>query len=333
VIRFALPSKGALYDSTLLFLESCGLKVSRPNPRQYTATIRNLPGAEILLHRPADIVQKVVTGDVDLGITGLDLLRELAGDEPNVVLAEPDLGFGRSDLVIAVPEAWVDVQNWADVADLAAEFATAGRQLRIATKYPNLVRAFCYAGGVNVFSLVDSQGATEAAPALGYADLIADITETGTTLRENRLKVVAGTTILASEACLITGKRQLKQHPAKLAAIQTVLELIEARRRARAYAQIIANVPGDDASVVAARVVESADLQGLHGPTIASVYPGDGAKEGSWYAVSVVVPSDRVLPAVAHLRQVGSTGIVVLPLQYAFGEQSTAFARLLEALQ
>ncbi len=183
-----------------------------------------------------------------------------------------------------------------------------------------------------MFSLVDSQGATEAAPALGYADLIADITETGTTLRENRLKVVAGTTILASQACLIAGKRQLKRHPAKLASIQTVLELIEARRRARGYAQIIANVPGDEPSIVAARVVESADLQGLHGPTVAPVYPGGGAKTGSWYAVSVVVPADRVLPAVAHLREVGSTGIVVLPLQYAFAERSDAFAGLLEAL-
>ena len=333
MIRFAIPSKGALYDSTLLFLESCGLKVSRPNPRQYTATIRGLSGAEVLLHRSADIVQKVVAGDVDLGITGLDLLRELAGDEPDVIVADPDLGFGRSDLVMAVPEAWVDVQTWADIADLAAEFAASGRQLRIATKYPNLVRAFCYSGGINVFSVVDSQGATEAAPVLGYADLIADITETGTTLRENRLKVVAGTTILRSQACLVASRRALRQNPSRLASIQTVLELIEARRRARGYAQIIANVPGVDASDVASRVAASPDLQGLEGPTVAAVYPQHKDYSGSWFSVSVVVVSERVLPAVTHLRKLGSTGIVVLPLQYAFGEQSEAFVRLLEALE
>src|SRR3712207_3539782 len=162
MIRFAIPSKGTLYDGTLQFLESCGLKVSRPNPRQYTARIRGLPNTEILLHRPTDIVQKIVLGDVDIGITGLDLVREYAGDEPNLLVADANLGFGRSDLIIAAPEAWVDIQSWSDIADLAAEFAVSGRQLRIATKYSNLVRSFCYNNGINVFTLVDSQGATEA---------------------------------------------------------------------------------------------------------------------------------------------------------------------------
>ena len=332
MIRFAIPSKGSLYDSALLFLEGCGLKVSRPNPRQYTAHIRSLPETEILLHRPSDIVQKVVAGDIDLGITGLDLVREFAGDEPNLIVADANLGFGRTDLVMAVPEAWVDVHTWSDVADLAAEFAAAGRQLRIATKYPNLVRDFCYHGGVNVFTLIDSQGATEAAPVLGYADLIADITETGTTLRENRLKIVAGTTILRSQACLIVGRRALRQDPRKLAVVQTVLELIEARRRARGFAQLIANVPGTSAEAVAARVVESPDLGGLQGPTVAPVYPSAAASAEQWFAVSLIVAADRVLPAVEHLRGLGSTGIVVLPVQYAFGEHSEAFRRLHEAL-
>ena len=341
-IRFAIPSKGDIYDATTRFLEGCGLKVSRPNPRQYTARIRALPEAEVLLHRPADIVQKVATGDIDLGITGLDYVQELAGDEPNVIVAEPNLGFSRVDLVLAVPEAWVDVQTWADVADLAAEWAAMGRQLRIATKYPNLVRTFCYTNGVNVFTLVDSQGATEAAPALGYADLIADITETGTTLRENRLKIVAGTTILQSQACLIAGRDALRQSPAKLAAVQTVLELVEARQRARGFAQLIANVPGDSAAAVATQVTRSADLTGLQGPTVASVYPRAATEEhaeppssrpgAQWFAVSVIVAADRTLASVAHLRTLGSTGIVVLPLQYAFGERSESFRRLLDAL-
>jgi ATP phosphoribosyltransferase len=330
MIRFAIPSKGALYEGTLQFLESCGLKVSRPNPRQYTATIRTLPGVEVVLQRVSDIVQMVAAGDVDLGVTGLDVVREYAGDEPNVLVADANLGFGRSELVMAVPEAWVDVQGWPDLADLAAEFANSGRQLRIATKFPNLVRDFCYRGGVNVFTLIDSQGATEAAPALGYADLIADTTETGTTLRENRLKIVAGTTILQSQACLIAGRRALRQDPAKLEVVQAVLELIEARRRARGYAQLIANVPGPSAEQVAARVTESPDLGGLQGPTVAPVYGRDTASH--WFAISVIVGADRILPAVEHLRKLGSTGIVVLPLQYAFGEQSESFRALSKAV-
>ncbi len=333
MIRFAMTSKGALYDGTLQFLEACGLKVSRPNPRQYTAHIRALPEAEVFLHPAADIVRKVANGDVDFGITGLDLVRELAADEPNVIVADPNLDFGRSDLVMAVPEAWVDVQSWEDVADLAAEFASSGRQLRIATKYPTLVRAFCYNGGVNVFTLVDSQGATEAAPSLGYADLIADITTTGTTLRENRLKIVAGSTILRSQACLIAGRQALQEDPAKLEAVRMVLELIEARRRGRSFAQVIANVPGASAAAVAERVTESPDLGGLHGPTIAPVYGRGGDAAPDWFAVSLVVAAGRILPAVAHLRSLGSTGIVVVPLQYAFTDQSETFQRLLEALK
>ncbi|HEX6291335.1 MAG TPA: ATP phosphoribosyltransferase [Herpetosiphonaceae bacterium] len=336
MLRFAIPSKGSLYDAATRFLESSGLKVSRPNPRQYTARIRSLPDAEVLLHRPADIVQKVAAGDVDLGITGLDLVAELAGDDQNLLIADEDLGFGGVDLVLAVPEAWVDVQSRHDLADLAAEWAAEGRQLRIATKYPNLVRAFCYRQGINVFTLVDSQGATEAAPALGYADLIADITETGTTFRENRLKIVAGTTMLRSQACLICGRRALRQDSQKLATVKTILELIEARRRARGFAQVIANVPGASVADVGRRIVAVPDLAGLQGPTVAPVFDktrldaaaGDGGS--GWYSISIVVHSDRTLPAVEHLRSLGSTGIVVLPLHYVFGDRSDSFSRLLE---
>lgn len=337
MVRFAIPSKGSLYDAALGFLESSGLKVSRPNPRQYTARIKALPQVEVLLHRSADVVQKVMAGDVDIGITGLDLLSELAADEPNVVIAVEDLGFGGVDLVLAVPEAWVDVQSWRDLADLAAEWAAEGRQLRIATKYPNLVRSFCYRQGINVFTLVDSQGATEAAPALGYADLIADITETGTTFRENRLKIVAGTTMLRSQACLIVGRRAMRQDPAKLATVKAILELIEARRRARSFAQIIANVPGSDVSDVGRRIVAVPELAGLQGPTIAPVFDKTANRAGehappSWYSVSLVVQSDRTLGAVEHLRSLGSTGIVVLPLHYVFGDRSDTFTRLQEQL-
>jgi ATP phosphoribosyltransferase len=290
----------------------------------------------VLLHRPTDIVYKVANGDVDLGITGLDLVREYGADEPNIVVADAHLGFGRSDLIMAVPEAWVDVQSWADLADLAAEYAAAGQQLRIATKYRNLVRSFCYQRGVNVFALIDSQGATEAAPALGYADMIADITETGTTLRENRLKIVAGTRILRSQACLIAGRRALRQDRTKLEVTRTVLELVEARRKARGQAQVIANVPGLSAAAVAERMMESPDLRGLQGPTIASVYSAPGAvarPPQDWFAVSIIVQGDRVLAAVEQLRTIGSTGIVVLPLQYAFADQSEAVRNLVQELE
>lgn len=333
-LRFAIPSKGALYDETLGFLESSGLKVSRPNPRQYTARIKALPGIEVWLHRAAEIVQKVAAGDVDIGITGLDLVRELADDDANILLADEDLGYGGADLVLAVPEAWVDVQSWHDLADLAAEWAGEGRQLRIATKFHNLVRQFCYSRGINVFTLVDSQGATEAAPALGYADLIADITETGTTFRENRLKIVAGTTILRSQACLIAGRAALRHDATKLGVVKAVLERIEARRRARGYEQVIANVPGASLDAVGEQIVAVPELAGLRGPTIAPVFDKEAAtSQGSgWHSVSLVVRSDQMLRVVDHLRAIGSTGIVVLPVHYVFGDRSDAFTRLQEQI-
>ena len=141
-LRFAIPSKGSLYDGAIAFLDSCGLKVSRPNPRRYTAGIRALPEAEVRLHRPPDIVEKVAEGEIDIGVSGLDLVEELRGDRDDLLLLYDDLGFGSAELVVAVPEAWIDVSSWHDLADLAVELHAQGRPLRIATKYSALIRRF-----------------------------------------------------------------------------------------------------------------------------------------------------------------------------------------------
>src|SRR5215217_2979362 len=277
-LRFAIPSKGSLYDGAITFLDSCGLKVSRPNPRRYTAGIRALPEAEVLLHRAPDIVEKVAEGEIDIGVSGLDLVEELRGDSDDLLVLYDDLGFGGAELVVAVPESWIDVSSWHDLADLAVELHAQGRPLRIATKYAALISRFCYANGINFFRLIDSQGATEAAPGLGYADMVADITETGTTLRDNQLKIVGGP-ILRSQACLIGSRRSLRANPARLAAVQAILELVEARLRARAYVQVIANLPGESVEEVGRRVVVQPDLAGLQGPTVAPVVVGQAHAE------------------------------------------------------
>jgi ATP phosphoribosyltransferase len=266
-----------MYDGSVAFLEGCGLRVTRSNPRRYTATIKALPGTEVLLHRPADIVEKVAEGEIELGISGLDLVEEQRGDRDELLVIYDDLGFGRAELVMAVPETWIDVTSWHDLADLALELHAQGRPLRVATKYPSLVRRFCYAQGINHFRLVDSQGATEAAPGLGYADTIADITETGTTLRENQLKILGGP-LLRSQACLIANRGSLAANPAARAAVKTLLELVEARQRARGYVQVTANLPGESIEDVGRRVAARPDLAGLQGPTVAPMWssgPGD----------------------------------------------------------
>lgn len=331
MLRFAVPSKGALADETLRFLESCGLKVARPNPRRYTASIKTLPDVEVLLHRAPDIVEKVAAGTIDLGVSGYDLVEELGGESDDLVVAYDDLGFGYCELVLAVPDSWIDVTSWQDVADLAAEYARAGRQLRIATKFPNLARQWCSEHDINVFALVDSQGATEAAPALGYADIIADLTATGTTLRDNHLKMINGGTLLQAQACLIANRRTLAADPARQRIVQSILELIEARRRARTYVSVIANVPGESVAEVGARVASYPELAGLQGPTVAPVWNKDGSGAG-WFAVSLVVDAAIVLSAVEHLRAIGSSGITVLPVHYVFADQAQSFAKLREEM-
>lgn len=331
-LRFAIPSKGSLYDGTIAFLESCGLKVSRPNPRRYTASIRALPDAEVLLHRAHDIVEKVVDGEIDLGVTGLDLVEELRGDRDELLVVFEDLGFGAAELVVAVPEAWIDVTSALDLADLAVEMHAQGRPLRIATKYHALARRFCYANRINYFRLIDSQGATEAAPGLGYADIIIDITETGTTIRDNQLKIVGGP-LLRSQACLVASRRSLRARPAALEATRMILELMEGRRRARRFVQVTANIAGESVADVGRRVASRPELAGMQGPTVAPVWPGPGGSgAATWFMVTLIVPQERVMALVDHLRGLGGDGIAVTPAQYVFESRCAAFERLLAEL-
>jgi ATP phosphoribosyltransferase len=333
MLRFAIPSKGAGYDAALALLESCGLRVVRANPRQYTATLRGLAGVEVLLHRPADIVEKVSEGGIDLGITGYDLVAEQRGDDANLLLVLDDLGFWRVELVFAVPQGWVDVSGWRDLADLAVELRAQGRRLRIATKYPQTVRRFCQAQGITYFELIDSQGATEAAPSLGYADIIADITETGTAIRDNKLKIVGGP-ILRSQAVLVGSRRTLRNDASKLELVRQLLELIEARRRGRLFYSLTANLPGASLEAVGRDVTARVELAGLQGPTIAPVWSkfavtGAGPE---WYAVNVVVPQEELLPAIDHLRRIGAVSISTVQVQHVFHAQSDAYVRLCAAL-
>lgn len=330
-LRFAIPSKGSGYDATLALLDSCGLRVARANPRQYTATLRGLPDTEVLLHRPIDIVSKVADGTIDIGITGLDLVYEHADDDDELLVITDDLGFWRVELVFAVPQGWVDVNTWADLADLAVEFQSQGRRLRIATKYTQTVRRFCYQHGINSFELIESQGATEAAPALGYADLIADITETGTAIRENRLKIVGGP-LMRSQAALVGSRRALRGNRANLERVRQLCDLIEARRRGRLHYSLTANIAGASAESVGRLVAARQELAGLQGPTIAPVWNKFGESDVSWFAVNLIVLQDELLPAVDHLRTIGASSISALAVQHVFRAESEAYTRLLARL-
>ncbi len=332
-LRLAVSSKGGYEEATSRFLERCGMPIWRPNPRQYVGKLSGLPDVEVLFQRTEDIVRKVAEGSADIGITGLDLVTENGQDEPNLVVVMDDLGFRRCELVLAVPEGWLDIITVADLADLSIDLKRTGRTLRVATKFPNLTRDFLYQHGVNYFSLVDAHGALEAAPVLGYADIISDLSETGVTLRDNRLRILSGGVILRAQACLIASRRAFRHQPEKLEVARSIVELAESRLRTRQFRLITANVRGESPESVARHVTAQVETAGRQGPTIANVFPKERTGDEGWYAVTIIVPADRLLTAVDHLRRGGSSGITVTSPDYVFDGDSPAFLRLVEAVE
>lgn len=311
------------------FLDSCGVKVNRPNSRRYTGSIPSLPGIDVLFQRTADITTKVEEGSAEMGITGLDRLMEYRHDDDTVVPVMEDLGFGGCDYVLAVPDSWLDVTSIDDLADLALEFHERGQQLRIATKYPRLLRRYLFERGINYFTLVPASGTLEAAPIAGYADLIADLSATGTTLRENRLKTLDGGTILSSQACLIANPSALIGCPDHLELARSLTEMVEAHLRADPYYRITANVQGRSAEDVSAMILARPEIAGIQGPTVARVF---SVEEEDWYAVSLLIRKNRLLDAVAHLRECGGVDIAAAQLSYLFKGESQAFAGFMDRI-
>jgi ATP phosphoribosyltransferase len=328
VLRLALPSKG-WEDDTLRFLGHCGLRIDRTNPRQYRARMRGLPTgpAEVVFQRASDIFEEVNGGTVDLGITGYDIVAEHRSEEDQVVVVYGELGFRRCALVVAVPEGWVDVTSMSDLAEVAIELRSRGREMRVATKYPNLTRQFLYDRGMTHFELVEVSGAIEAAPALETADVICDITSSGVTLRENRLKPIGGGVVVESQACLIGNRRELHADRERLEATRGLLELMEAYLRSRQQVSITANIPGESAEEVARRVLSSGGVAGLRGPTIARVFPKEPVN-GDWFALTVVVGEDVLLPTVEALRRAGASEVSATQVRYVFEHRSWTFEAL-----
>jgi ATP phosphoribosyltransferase len=191
-----------------------------------------LPGVQVQLLPAADIAVGVDAGDLHLGVVGEDLLRERGeGVDARVMLIRA-LGFGRADLVVAAPRSWIDVEDMADVAEVASAYlARTGRRLRVATKYTTQTRAFFAQLGIVDYRIVESSGATEGAPATGAAELIVDITTTGATLRANGLKVLSDGLILKSQFQLAAGLTA-DWNQGHLRTVRRFLGAVEARARA-----------------------------------------------------------------------------------------------------
>lgn len=207
-LTFAVPSKGRLMEQTAEYLAQSGLKLRKVgHDRGYRGEIEGLDGIDVAFISASEIVSELNHGRAHFGVTGEDLVREnIANADDRVTLLKP-LGFGRANVVIAVPRCWIDVSEVADLEAVAMAFRRQhGRPFRVATKYVNLTRRFLSSKGFADYRIVESVGATEGTPTAGSADLIVDITTTGATLAANGLKVLEDGVILRSEANLVASK-------------------------------------------------------------------------------------------------------------------------------
>ncbi|MBU2487618.1 MAG: ATP phosphoribosyltransferase [Alphaproteobacteria bacterium] len=209
-LTVALPSKGRMKDDAIAVFARAGLTVSAiGNDRSYRGRIDGIDDVEVAFLSASEIAREVGAGAVDFGVTGEDLVRESLARADERVEISARLGFGNADVVVAVPDIWKDVDSMADLGDVAADFRSRhGRRLAIATKYWRLTQSFFSTRhGIQLYRIVESLGATEGAPASGAADIIVDITTTGSTLKANHLRILSDGVILRSEACLVRARK------------------------------------------------------------------------------------------------------------------------------
>jgi ATP phosphoribosyltransferase len=230
----AVPSKGRIEEETRNLFGTVGLAILRDSgARDYKGRLESVPDTEVVFLSSAEIPGALENGTAHLGITGLDLINDRAANPKATIDILLGLGFGRADVVVAIPRAWIDVSTMADLAEVAAAFrARHHRTMRVATKYVKLTHEFFSNSGIVDYRIVESAGATEAAPASGLTDMIVDIATTRATLSANNLKVIRDGIILKSEAKLAGSLTALWTEPAR-AALRHVVEPLESVRSER----------------------------------------------------------------------------------------------------
>ena len=210
LITIGLPSKGRLKEKAVAFFDNRGLKILQSGKeRNYFATIENKPNIKIIYLHAKEIIQRLGDGTLDIGISGLDLLNESEKNLQDKINIKQKLNFGEANLVVAIPDDWIDVQTVADLEEVSFDIRYKNNaRLRVATKYPNLTNNFLISKGVTQYKLIPSLGATETYPFIGSSEIITDITSTGKTLEDNNLRVLKDGMILKSTACLFIAKKK-----------------------------------------------------------------------------------------------------------------------------
>jgi ATP phosphoribosyltransferase len=312
----AVPSKGRLQENTEAFFTRAGLSLAKPRgARDYRGTIVDLPGVEVAYLSAAEITQLLTQGTVHFGVTGEDLVREMIPDADSKVVLIDGLGFGHANVVVAVPQAWIDVRSMPDLDDVATAFRLKhNRKMRVATKYVNLTRDFFSAHGVTDYRIVESSGATEGAPAAGTAELIVDITSSGATLAANGLKMIDDGVILRSQANLVAA-RAAKWDQAEHAVARIVLDRIAGQKRARAFREVRTRFAGCNDALLR----EARERFGVAAPF------GGPTSSGM---LTLHCPPARVHALATFLRDKGADAVTVSDIDYVFTRDNPLYAKL-----
>jgi ATP phosphoribosyltransferase len=312
-LMIAVPSKGRLMENTFAFFERAGMKLVRPRgERDYRGVIKGVNDVEILFLSASEIAKELALGNVHFGVTGADLIYENIIDADKKVELLTPLNFGYADVVVAVPETWIDVRTMRDLDDVAGQFrARHGERLRVATKYINLTRKFFRDHGILDYRIVESHGATEGAPASGAAELIVDITSTGSTIAANALKIPDDGLILKSEAYLIAslsanwGEKQR-------ALTAELLDRIASEQRGRAVKELRTRIKNIDMDDLKAKFKVSFPF---------------GAATSTGMVTLHVAPAE--IYALSHyLREKGAETVTVSSIDHVFTPENPLFEKL-----
>jgi len=316
----AVPAKGRLQENAEAFFTRSGLNLIKPRgARDYRGAIAGLDGVEVVYLSASEITSQLAAGVVQLGVTGEDLVREMVPDADSKVVLLEGLGFGFATVVVAVPQAWIDVHTMADLDDVSTSFRhTHGRKMRVATKYINLTRDFFSAHGVVDYRIVESTGATEGAPAAGTAELIVDITTTGATLAANGLKVIDDGTILRSQANLVAA-RTANWGNSERETARVILDRLAAQARAKAFREVRARFAACDAKLVEIAKQKFGVETPFCGPTSSG-------------KLTLHCPPAQVYALTSFLRENGAEAVAVADLDYVFSRDNPLYAKLEAAL-
>uniref|UniRef100_A0A7N2L2F7 ATP phosphoribosyltransferase n=1 Tax=Quercus lobata TaxID=97700 RepID=A0A7N2L2F7_QUELO len=308
-----------------------------------------LANLEVWFQRPKEIVRKLVSGDLDLGIVGFDTVSEYGQGNEDLILVHDALEYGDCHLSLAIPKYGIfeNINSLKELAQMPQW--TPEKPLRVATGFTYLGPKFMKENGLKCVTFSTADGALEAAPAMGIADAILDLVSSGTTLKENNLKEIKGGIVLESQAVLVASRKALIQRKGALDITHEILERLEAHLRAVGQFTVTANMRGSSAEEVAERVLSQPSLSGLQGPTVSPVFrKRDGKVASDYFAIVICVPKKALYKSVKQLRAVcpvyvapvtefcdltfGGSGVLVSPLTYIFDEETPRWHELLRKL-